>query len=271
MVDISYGRSIYTNWLRQFEIDDALALKIRHINNLVGFARDIAVKRGLPDEDVALAEFIAQHHDDGRFKQWTVYKTFNDKEICQDGIAHPHAELSLEVLFEDDMIHQYAPEMSVEEMYIVYKAIAIHGDLNIDHSSLDDRQLLHLQIVRDADMLDNMVNVKLAEDVEQLMKIQKYSIEELWSSEISDDVYATFESCKSINYGIVKTPADWWVTWMAYLFNLSTPESLQIVRDTGCVKQMFDRVAGKFHSEVTNEKFEALYQVAESYIDSKMA
>ncbi len=68
MVDISYGRSIYTNWLRQFEIDDALALKIRHINNVVGFARDIAVKRGLPDEDVALAEFIAQHHDDGRFK-----------------------------------------------------------------------------------------------------------------------------------------------------------------------------------------------------------
>lgn len=257
----------YILWLAKFDLEsEALSLKVRHIEHVVGFASNIAKIRNMNKDDVDLAEFIAQHHDDGRFVQWTKYGTFNDKEIVDMGQARPHALLSLTVLFRENRILDFAPDIKPEEARVVQEAIYRHGDLILDSSDLTERELIHCQIIRDADMLDNLVNVKLNETVRNLMKIQGFSMKELWASEVTEEVFETFCNHKSINYGIVKTPADWWLTWVAYIYNLSLPESLEVVGNEKCIEKIFSRL-NKFSNKQTKKCFEQARQVAENYIN----
>lgn len=260
----------YREWLGQFDLtSEALSLKIRHIEHVVGFASKIAELRGMSKEDVALATIVAQHHDDGRFPQWTVFHTFTDGKICEDGKSHPHAILSLVVLFAQGRFKKYYPKLTDEEYQIVYDAIKRHGDLALETSGMSERKLIHCQIIRDADIMDNLINVKLSETVESLMKIQGFTLDQLWSSEVTQEVFDCFCSRKAINYGIVKTPADWWLTWCAYIFNLSLPESLKIVRGEECIEKIFGRLSG-FTNQRTIICFKKAQQVAENYINKMM-
>ena len=259
---------LYSDWLEQFDLDDPVnILKINHINRVVEFARKISGLLGLSKEDVALAVFIAQHHDDGRFVQWRDYKTFKDGVTCDDGKKHPHAELSLRVLFDENKIKQYAPEMTDDELEVVYKAIAQHGSLSVDTLGMSSREIIHCNIIRDADMLDNLTNVMIDETMQTLMGSHSETVDDLWSSVISDGVFDTFISQNSINYGIVETPADWWLAMTAYLYNLNFEESLQIVKASNCIEKIFDRVDGKFKICQTNNKIKLLYIAADAYID----
>lgn len=264
-------KEAYDKWLGQFDLEcEALSLKVRHIQNVVGFASDIAKIRNMSEDDVQLAEFIAQHHDDGRFVQWTKYCTFNDKEVVL-GDTRPHARLSIVVLFgkRNHEILRFAPDIKPEEARVVKEAIYRHGDLVLDASELTERELIHCQIIRDADMLDNMINVKLNETVRDLMKIQGFSMKVLWASEVTEEVFETFCNHKSINYGIVKTPADWWLTWIAYIYNLSLPESLKVVDSEKCIEKIFARL-DKFSNKQTKKYFEQAQQIAENYISNKI-
>lgn len=258
----------YKEWLGQFNLDDPVnILKINHIKRVVGFARKISGLLNLSKEDTALAVFIAQHHDDGRFVQWRDYRTFKDGVICDDGERHPHAELSLGVLIDENKIKQYSPDISDEECAIVYKAIAWHGSLSVDTLGMSSREVVHCNIIRDADMLDNLVNVMIKETMETLMGSHNYLVDELWDSVISDGVFDSFISQNSINYGIVETPADWWLAMTPYLYNINFEESLQIVKASNCIEKIFDRVDGKFQICQTNNKIKLLYLAADAYID----
>lgn len=265
-------RAPYREWLWQFDIKDpVIALKIGHVNNVIQFAKMLSNLLGLSKDDEDLAVFIAQHHDDGRFVQWRDYHTLRDGMICSDGKKYPHAQLSLELLFEDGNIKKYAPEITDEEYKIVYKAIEQHGSLMIDSLKLTDRELLHCQIIRDADMLDNLVNVMVKESMPTLLECRGSTIQELWSSRVSDEVFETFVAMKSINYGIVDTSAEWWLTMVAYVFNLTFVESMRIVRTSKCIKKIFNRVDGRFKINQTNNKMRLAYTAVEAYIDKKIS
>lgn len=263
---------LYQQWLKQYNIteDPALILKVRHIENVVGFAKQIANTVGLDKNATKIALITAQHHDDGRYLQWDNFKTFNDKQVCEDGLTHPHAVLSIEILFTEGKIFEYYPDLSGEEYLAINKAITRHGDLVLKTYDLTEGQELQCKIIRDADMLDNMVNVKLNETLVTLMKIQGYTLDQLAESEITQEVFGTFMSHHAINYGIVKTAADWWLVWSAYMYNISLPASFSIIRDTNCVDKMFEKVMSsvQFKSDETFNKLSQARQEARDYINS---
>lgn len=262
-------KEIYVEWLRKFDLSsEALKLKVRHIENVVKFASGIAKNLNMKNDDIVLAEFIAQHHDDGRFPQWTKYNTFNDKQVCADGQSHPHTQLSIDVLFSENRIHDFATDMTDEELEIVKKAISRHGDLVLKTDDLTDRELVHCQVIRDADMLDNLANVKLGETVENLMKIQGFTLKQLEESTVTKEVFDTFCANKAIDYSIVKTPADWWLTWTAYIYNLSLAESLKVVDAHMCIERIFDRLNG-FENDETKELFDQARRVAVNFMAKK--
>lgn len=260
-------RAPYRKWLCQFNIKDpVLMLKVRHINNVVQFAKIIANKRRLSKQDEDLAVFIAQHHDDGRFIQWRDYHTFRDVAICDDGKKHPHAELGIKMLFDDRNIERFTYEISDEEYKIVYKAIAMHGDLLLDESGMTEREICHCKIVRDADMLDNVINVMVNEDMTTFMNSRGATVDEFWSCDISDAVFDTFMTNKSINYDIVNTPAEWWLSMVAYIFNMSLIQSLQIVKESNSIDKVFNRVTDKFTNQQTNERIKSAYMSTKKYV-----
>lgn len=241
-------------------------LKVRHINNVVQFAKIIANKRRLSKQDEDLAVFIAQHHDDGRFIQWRDYHTFRDTVECDDGKKHPHAELGIKMLFDDRNIEKFTFEISDEERKIVYKAIAMHGDLSLDESGMTEREIRHCKIIRDADMLDNVINVMVNEDMITFMNSRGAAVDEFWACDISDAVFDTFMTNESINYNIVNTPAEWWLSMVAYIFNMSLTQSLQIVKESNSIDKIFNRVIDKFCNQQTNERMKSAYMSTKSYV-----
>lgn len=173
-------------------------------------------------------------------------------------------------MFDDGNINKYAPEITDEECKIVYKAIEQHSSLNIDSSGLSDRELLYCNIIRDAEMLDNLVNVMVKETIPTLLQCRGSNTQELWASEISDEVFETFVYGQPISYDIVETPAEWWLTMIGNLYNLSFKESVRIVKETRCVEKIFDRVDGKFLNCQTNNKIKLAYFAADTYINDKI-
>ena len=70
-------------------------------------SKKIAQNLNLDEEQIKLAELIGLFHDIGRFKQAELYNTFNDR------ISMNHAELSVKVLFDENLIENF----NVEEKY----------------------------------------------------------------------------------------------------------------------------------------------------------
>ncbi|MCL6639203.1 MAG: HD domain-containing protein [Firmicutes bacterium] len=97
----------------------------------------------LNDDDLRLAETVALFHDLGRFRQFQVYGTFNDRR------SENHALLGLKEL-ERTRALSGLPE---DEQRLAAKAIECHNMPGLP-PDLDGRTLLFSRLIRDADKLD---------------------------------------------------------------------------------------------------------------------
>ena len=87
-------------YMRQFSTDDevvmqGISIKQEHTGYVTAIARELAQHLNLGQHDVQLAEMMGLFHDVGRFRQYSIYKTFNDAQ------SEDHADLGLKVLSED--------------------------------------------------------------------------------------------------------------------------------------------------------------------------
>ena len=102
---LTYNSNAHAAWLDSFDKNEPpIRIKISHISRVAAIARALASSLNLSDLDVDLAEFIGNHHDDGRFLQWRDYQSFNDNETSLG-----HAELSVHHLFDEHAIFTYLP------------------------------------------------------------------------------------------------------------------------------------------------------------------
>jgi response regulator RpfG family c-di-GMP phosphodiesterase len=75
----------FTQYVRLFKNGDEtdqrnIILKEDHTFRVCNEILNIGKKLGLNDDELRLAEIIALLHDVGRFEQYTVYKTFSDRQ-----------------------------------------------------------------------------------------------------------------------------------------------------------------------------------------------
>ena len=139
-------------WMRDYmksfynedeEIQAAIRMKEEHTARVHAIARELAVHLGLSAEDVLLAEIMGLLHDVGRFRQFTVYRTFVDAQ------SEDHANLGLRVIEEEKLIDG----LSSEDRECVRFAIAVHNKKEIAPTE-DARCLGFAKLLRDADKLD---------------------------------------------------------------------------------------------------------------------
>ena len=116
------------------------------------------------------------------------------------------------------------------------------------------------KIIRDADKLDNC-RVKLVDDFETFMDA---TAEETGASVISPKVREDALSEKSILSADRETPMDYWVSYLAYFYDLNFRESLDIVAEKDYVSRLIHRIS--YSDPRTRETMEELEKRLVAYV-----
>ena len=189
---------------------------------------DICRRMNLSLEDTELAKIIALLHDIGRFEQLKRFDSFEPTTM-------DHAAYSVQVLFEEGMIRRFVPENQWDD--IIRTAIARHSDFKLEGIS-DSRTLLHARLIRDADKLDNC-RVKLEDD---LLVFMGMSGEDIGAQVITQKVYDTALSCQCIYSPDRITKMDYWVSYVAYFYDIYFRASFDIIEEHDYLNKIIDRI-----------------------------
>lgn len=208
--------------------NDKVRLKIVHTYGVTEYSRQIAERLKLSEEDQELAQLIGLLHDIGRFEQLKRYDSFEPDTM-------DHAGFGVQILFEKGMIRDFIEDRQWDT--IIRTAIARHSDFRLE-GILDERELLHARIIRDADKLDNC-RVKLEDTIETILGV---SAEEVGRTKISKEVLDQFRRKESILSSIRKTKMDYWLSYLAYFYDINYKVSVEIVCEHDYAERLIRRI-----------------------------
>ena len=229
MVDLRNAKEALENYLDGYEREnDKVKLKIIHTYGVVECSRKIAEGLKLSEEDCKLAQIIGLLHDIGRFEQLKCYDSFEPETMN-------HAAYGVKILFEEGMIRRFVKEDKWDG--IIKMAIARHSDYSLQGIT-DERELLHAQIMRDADKLDNC-RVKLENPIETMLGVPE---EAVGMSEISREVMQQFENQTSVLLETRRTKMDYWLSYLAYFFDINFKVTYEIINDNHYVDKLIGRI-----------------------------
>ena len=243
MIDFKKAQESFKEYLKDYDLENgSIKLKIRHTYEVVKKSEYIATGLELDKENIELAKIIALLHDIGRFEQIKEFNEFSDKKI-------EHAEFGVKVLFEDN---------------IISKAIYNHNKFKIE-DNLNDIELLHCKIIRDADKIDNF-RVKQDDKFEDMFP-KIYNKETINYEVVSQKVYEDFMKHKCIELEDRKTIIDYWVCVIAFIFDLNFDISLKYVQENNYIDILVDRI--EYKNDDTKQKMEDIRKCAKEYIKNK--
>ena len=129
----NYMKSFYTD---DEEVQRGILIKEKHTGYVTSNSVELAKSLNLNQHDVELAEIIGLFHDVGRFRQYSIYKTFNDAD------SEDHADLGMKVICELEFFNK----LSAEDFEITKFAIQQHNKKEIAQID-DERKILFAKIV----------------------------------------------------------------------------------------------------------------------------
>lgn len=228
-----------------------IKLKIDHIKRVAVISREIAQNLNLNEEQVKLAELIGLFHDIGRFKQVELYDTFNDRESIN------HAELSVKVLFDENLIKNF----NVEEKYkkIIQKAILNHNKDKID-TGLNDDEMLFAKIIRDADKLDIYYTI-CEYDFQSIFWYPDFN-----SEPINDLIMNNFINKHFVNYSDMKSNSDQILIFYAYLFDFNFDFSLKLLREKKYLDKFTDRIYENFTNATVKQQVGEILKISNTFL-----
>ena len=229
MTDYTSAKAVFESYLDNYDREnDKVRLKIVHTYGVVEQSSEIAERMGLSDEDVFLARIIALLHDIGRFEQLKRYDSFLPDTM-------DHAAYGVKVLFREGMIRRFLTEDRWDA--VIETAIAKHSDFALEGID-DEKTLLHARIIRDADKLDNC-RVKLEDPLETFMGAEAA---EIGAAKITAKIRRDALGEKSILSSDRVTLMDYWISYLAYFYDLNFRESLDIVDERDYVRRIIRRI-----------------------------
>jgi len=254
MIDFIKAQKSFKNYLKDYDIEDGnIQLKIKHTYEVVQKSEYIAKGLNLNDEDIELAKLIGLLHDIGRFEQVKQTSDFTDNE------KFDHADYGVKVLFAEGMIRDFIEDNKYDE--IIKKAIYNHNKYKIE-DELNEKELLHSKIIRDADKLDNF-RVKEKEDFKNIFP-SRYNPETLAYESISDNVYKAILREQCVKSSDRKTQIDYWICFIGFVFDLNFDISLKYIKEKNYINIVIDRI--QYKNKETKEKMEEIRQIANKYV-----
>ena len=255
MINLRKAQESFKEYLKDYDIEDGnIKLKIKHTYEVVNKSEYIAKGLGLNQENIELAKLIALLHDIGRFEQVKQTNDFLDSNDFE------HANYGVKVLFEDDLIRKFIENNKYDN--IIKKAIYNHNKYKIEEN-LNDAELLHSKIIRDADKLDNF-RVKETEHFKNIFP-SKYNPQTINFELISPKVYNDFMSHRCIKLEDRQTQIDFWVCVIAFIFDLNFDISLKYIKQNNYIDILIDRI--EYKNNDTKQKMEDIRKCAKEYLE----
>lgn len=264
----------FAEYVSQYDLNDGkIKLKADHTYRVAAISRQIAENLQLSKEDVDLAWLIGMLHDIGRFEQVRRFGTFSDTQSID------HAHFGIEVLFQQGKIRDYMeldvlPEIHFDQkleinwrqercayreaIELLIRAVWNHSAYRIEEG-MDSRTILFCHIIRDADKIDIL---KVAYDI-PMEVIYNVSADEIRAAQVTDEVMQQFREKHAILRSVKRTPIDNIVGYMALVFELEFPVSLQLVKEQGYLERLLQFDSG---NPVTKAQFQELRQCMETYL-----
>ena len=250
MIDFKKAQESFKEYLKDYDLENgSIKLKIRHTYEVVKKSEYIATGLELDKENIELAKIIALLHDIGRFEQIKEFNEFSDKKI-------EHAEFGVKVLFEENLITKFIEDRKYDN--IISKAIYNHNKFKIE-DDLNDIELLHCKIIRDADKIDNF-RVKQDDKFEDMFP-KIYNKETINYEVVSQKVYEEFMKHKCIKLEDRKTIIDYWICVIAFIFDL------KYVQENNYIDILVDRI--EYKNDDTKQKMEDIRKCAKEYIKNE--
>lgn len=258
MIDIKKAKQAFKKYISDYKQDKlGFDLKVVHTYKVVENSNKIATMMNLPEEDIKLAELIALLHDIGRFEELKVFDQF-------ESVKFDHADYGAKKLFDDGLIRDFIEDDRYD--LIIKKSIINHNKYKIE-DGLSERELLHSKIIRDADKLDNF-RVKKEEKIEAIFPGKVKTKEEMENSTISDEVYQSIMNNSCVDIHDRKTPLDYWLCVLAFIFDINFKETLKVINDNNYVDVIIDRF--NYTKADTKKKMEQIRTTAKEYIAKKI-
>ena len=259
MIDISKAKIAFKKFLDKYEdkSDLSFQLKVVHTYHVAENSKYIAEKLNLSKEDIELAELIGLLHDIGRFEELKITKELNS-------VKFDHATHGSTMLFENGMIRNFIEDSQYDE--IIKKSIENHSRLVIE-KGLNERELLHSKIIRDADKLDNY-RVKKEEKIEAIFPKRVNKKEDMEECLLSDKVYETVLNRECVNIYDRVTPLDFWVCILAFTFDLNFDVTYNIVKQNDYINILIDRF--DYKDIDTSIRMENIRNIINKFIDEKI-
>lgn len=257
MIDFKHAMATFKKYIENFDSQyGKIDLKIRHTYGVVKASEYTANKLNLNNEDIELAKLIALLHDIGRFEQIRQSDSFIDNKDMD------HAILGNDILFKNNLIRDFIEDTQYDN--IISKAILNHNRLYIE-DGLTERELLHAKIIRDADKTDNF-RVKAEEDFENI--IDNSSKDILENDIISENIFNDFMNSKIIVRENRKTHMDFWVSYIAFIFDYNYKFGLEYIKEMNYINTIVDRL--NYKNIDTKQKMELIREHALEFIDKRI-
>lgn len=218
-------------YMKSFHTDDeevmrGIRVKEEHTGYVTRYARELALHLGLRPHDVQLAEIMGLFHDVGRFRQYSLYQTFNDAR------SEDHAELGLKVLSELDVLR----ELAAEDVELVRFAIREHNKKAICPTD-DRRRLLFAKLLRDVDKLDIYRVLAPFLDPKHAAEAPKF-VQGVDRLDVSPDFVEHFAKGEQADYYEMRTHGDRIVVRLMWVYDINFGWTLRRLMEQGYIERI---------------------------------
>ena len=220
-----YMKSFYSD---DEEVQQGILIKETHTGYVTSNCIELAKYLKLSQHDIEIAEIIGLFHDVGRFRQYSIYKTFNDAD------SEDHADLGIKVIDELDFFE----ELSDIDNELIHFAIKNHNKKLIEPTD-DERKILFAKIIRDADKLDiyRVLEPFLAQ--ENADKMPKF-IKGKERAEISPDFIQNFIDGNQADYRQIRTNGDRKIVRLMWIYDINFAWTMRKIVERGYIDKIVE-------------------------------
>ncbi|MGP1585159.1 MAG: HD domain-containing protein [Schwartzia sp. (in: firmicutes)] len=207
----AYIKSFYND---DEEIQRMMLSKETHTAKVRSICRDLALHLRLSTAETALAELMGLLHDTGRFRQFTVYRTFTD------AVSVDHASLGLDIIEEAGILRP----LSEDERTLITFAIENHNKKAIAPTG-NDHQLFFARLLRDADKLD-------------IYRVLEPRLAPSDGHGVSPDFLEKFAAGEQVDYTMIHTFDDRKLVRLMWIYDIHFTWVLQRVVERGYIDKI---------------------------------
>ena len=237
---------VFDNYVNRYDQEDEdIEYKYYHSYRVMNYSKTLADSLNLSKEDKKLATVIGLFHDIGRFEQDKVYDSYEDTK------EFDHGDYGEKVLLKQNLIEELP--VAYEDYPLVGKAVRYHNKYSIGEG-LNERELLHAKIVRDADKIDIL-------DYMPRNKTRLEVFENNNEFSIRDSIREEFFQKKHIHIldKTNRTDSEKVITMVALVFDINFKCTAQYIKDNGILEIFYNNLPDK-------EKYKEYFDLAKKHI-----